>query len=427
MNRATLIIENAAELVTVAGGPGPRRGRAQGELGIVRDGAVAVGPDGRILAAGPTPRVLASVITTPETRVIDATGRAVLPGFVDPHTHAIFAGDRADEFARRLAGADYLQILARGGGILNTVRATRAASAEELEERTRSFLLEMLRQGTTTVEIKSGYGLNLIDELKMLRVAEALSADGPISIAPTFMGAHAVPPEFRGKPEAYLDLLIERVIPWVAHEAFAWFCDVFCEKGVFTVEQSRRVLEAAKDRGLYLKIHANQKSASGGARLAAELGVVSADHLEYVTDPEIDALAGTDTVGVLLPGAAFMLMEDTLPPARRLIDRGVPVALATDFNPGSSPILSMPLIIGLTCMKRLLTPAEAIVASTLNAAYAVKLGEEVGSLEVGKQADMVVLDAPSHLHLVYWFGRNVVQTVIKGGKVVWERESEKAW
>lgn len=420
MKKATLIVENASELVTVAGRPGPRRGRAQGELGIIHDSAVAVGPDGRILATGPTPRVRAAVATTPETRVIDASDKTVLPGFVDPHTHTVFGGDRINEFARRLAGADYMEILARGGGILNTVKATRAAKVEQLEEKTRGFFREMLSHGTTTVEVKSGYGLNLIDELKMLRVAESLSAEGPLTVVPTFLGAHAVPPEFQGKPDAYLDLLVERVIPWIAHEGTAWFCDVFCERGVFTVEQSRRVLLEARDRNLGLKIHANQKSASGGARLAAELDVVSADHLEYVTVQEIDALAKVNTVAVLLPGAAFMLMESVQAPARRLIERGVPVALATDFNPGTSPILSMPLIIGLACMRRMLTPAEAIVASTINAACAVKLGEETGSLEPGKHADMVILDAPSHLHLVYWFGRNLVQTVIKGGKVVWD-------
>ncbi|MGI5835009.1 MAG: imidazolonepropionase [Chloroflexota bacterium] len=420
MKPVSLIIENASELVTVAGGPGPRRGREQGELGIVYDGAVAVGADGRIIAVGPTPEVRATVIATQETRVIDASDKTVLPGFVDPHTHAVFGGDRIDEFARRLAGADYMDILARGGGILNTVKATRAASLDELEEKSRSFFHEMLSHGTTTVEVKSGYGLNLIDELKMLRVAESLSMEGPITVVPTFLGAHAVPPEFQGKPEAYLDFLIERAIPWVAHEATAWFCDVFCERGVFTVEQSRRVLLAARDRDLGLKIHANQKSASGGARLAAELDVVSADHLEHITDPEIEALARVNTVAVLLPGATFMLMESVQPPARRLIEHGVPVALATDFNPGTSPILSMPLIIGLASVRRWLTPAEAIVASTINAAHAVKLGEEIGSLEQGKQADMVILDAPTHLHLIYWFGRNLVQTVIKGGKVVWQ-------
>jgi len=419
MNRATLLVEHAAELVTVAGSPGPRRGPAQAELGIVHDGAVAAGPDGRILAVGTTASVRAGVQVAPKARVIDASGSTVLPGFVDPHTHAVFAGDRVDEFALRLAGADYMQILAKGGGILSTVRATRAASADELEERTRGFFQEMLRHGTTTVEVKSGYGLSLIEELKMLRVAESLSREGPLAVVPTFLGAHAVPPEFRGRPGAYLDLVVDRMIPWVAHEGFARFCDVFCERGVFSVEQSRRVLEAGKAYGLAPKIHADQKSSSGGSRLAAEIGAVSADHLEYAADADIDALSGTETVAVLLPGAAFMLMETAQVPARRLIEKGVPVALGTDFNPGSSPILSMPLVVGLACLRRLLTPAEAIVAATINAAHAVRLGDEVGSLEPGKQADLVILDAPSHLHLVYWFGRNLVRTVVKGGKVAY--------
>lgn len=419
MNNATLLIEHAAELVTVAGASGPRRGPEQGDLGIVRDGAVAAGENGRILAVGTTDQVRSEVDLAPGARVIDASGSAVLPGFVDPHTHAVFAGDRADEFARCLEGADYLEILATGGGILSTVRATRAASQEDLEERARGFLAEMLRHGTTAVEIKSGYGLSTDDELKMLRVARDLGRRGPQTVVATFLGAHAVPSEYRGQPEAYVDLVVKEMIPRVAAEKLARFCDVFCERGAFTVEQGRRVLQAGLVHGLATKIHAEQKSALGGARLAAELNAVSADHLEHATEEDIAALARAGTVAVLLPGAALVLMETVWAPARRLVEQGVPVALATDFNPGSCPILSMPLIVGLACLRRMLTPAEAIVAATLNAACALGLGDELGSLQPGKRADLVILEAPSHVHLAYWFGRNLVRTVVKDGRVVY--------
>ncbi|MHB1158970.1 MAG: imidazolonepropionase [Chloroflexota bacterium] len=423
MIQATLLIEHVAELVTLAGPPGPRWGPAQGDLAIIQDGALAAGPDGRILAVGATPQVRASVGLAPDARVIDASGLAVLPGFVDPHTHAVFAGDRADEFALRLEGADYLEILARGGGILNSVRATRAASEAQLRDRASGYLAEMLRHGTTTVEIKSGYGLTTEAELKMLRVAAALGRQGPQRVVPTFLGAHAVPPEYRDRPEAYVDLVVEEMIPAVAGQHLARFCDVFCERGAFSVEQSRRVLETGLAHGLAPKIHAEQKSSSGGARLAADLRAVSADHLEHATEEDIAALAEAGTVAVLLPGAALMLMDSRWAPARQLVEAGVPVALATDFNPGSCPILSMPLILGLACLRRMLTPAEAVVAATLNAAHAVGLGSEVGSLEPGKRADLAILDAPSHLHLAYWFGRNLVRTVVKDGRVAWERPS----
>lgn len=425
MSQASLLIEHAAELVTVAGPPGPRRGEAQSELGVVQDGAVAVGADGRIVAAGATAEVRAAVALAPNARVIDATGRTVLPGLVDPHTHAVFAGDRVGEFIRRLEGADYLEILAGGGGILSTVAATRAASQADLEERGRVHLLEMLRHGTTSVEIKSGYGLTVEDELKILRAVRALGKSTSLTVVGTFLGAHATPPEFRGRPDAYLDLVVQEMMPRIAVEGLARFCDAFCEQGVFSVGQSRRVLEAGLASGLLPKLHAEQKSPSGGARLAAELRATSADHLEHATEGDIAALAGAGTVAVLLPGAALMLMEAADAPSRRLIDAGVPVAIATDFNPGTSPILSMPLIIGLACLRRLLSPAEALVAATINAAYAMGLGDEVGSLEPGKQADLVILDAPSHAHMAYWFGRNLVDTVVKNGGIVVEEVLDK--
>ncbi len=418
--RASLLVEHAAELVTVADGhPGPFAGPRQAELGIVRDGALAAGPDGRILAVGPTAAVRGAAEPAPGARVLDARGRCVLPGFVDAHTHAVFAGDRAEELAERLRGADYLAILAAGGGILSTVRATRAASEEALLTRAAGFLDEMLRHGTTSVEIKSGYGLSVTDELKLLRVARRLGERGPQTVVATVLGAHAVPPEWRHHPDGYVALVTDELLPRVAAEGLARFCDVFCEHGVFTVEQSRRVLAAGLRLGLRPKLHAEQKSAFGGTRLAAELGAVSADHLEHATPEDAAALAATGTVAVLLPGAAFVLGEERQAPARALVEAGVPMALATDFNPGTCPIVSLPLVLGLACLRRLLTPAEAVVAATRNAAHAIGLGDERGSLEVGKRADLVVLDAPSHGHLPYWFGRNLVQAVVKDGRVVW--------
>ena len=419
MTTATLLIEHANQLVTVAGPPGPRRGLAQGDLGIVPDGALAAGPRGEIVAVGTTEQVRSSVKLSGKATVIDATGMAVLPGFVDCHTHALFAGDRVDEFVLRLAGADYLEILTAGGGILSTVEATRALPEAELVALGRRHLNDMLAHGTTTIEIKSGYGLAVDSELKMLRAARTLAREAPVEVVSTFLGAHAVPSEFRDRPEAYVELVVEEMIPRVAGERLARFCDVFCELGAFSVEQGRRVLQAGLARGLGAKVHADQKSPLGGAMLAAEVGAVSADHLEYATDEAVGALARSGTAAVLLPGASLMLMEEARPHARRLIDAGVPVALATDFNPGTCPILSMPIIVGLACLRRLLTPAEAVVAATINAAHAVGLGDRLGSLETGKQADLVILDAPSFHHIPYWFGRNLVNTVVKRGRIAW--------
>jgi imidazolonepropionase len=417
---AVLLVEHAGELVTLAGPPGPRRGRAQGDLGVVADGAVAAGADGRILAAGPTAVVRAAVRLAPRARVVDAAGGAVLPGFVDPHTHAVFAGDRADEFVRRLEGADYLQILAAGGGILSTVRATRQAPPAALQTRAARALAAMLLTGTTTVEIKSGYGLSTEAELKLLRVVRALAATAPQTLVATLLAAHAVPPEYAGDAEGYVRLVCEETIPAVAEAGLAVFCDVFCERGVFSVAQSRRVLEAGRAHGLAPKLHAEQRAHLGGAALGAALRAASVDHLEHATDGDVAALAAAGTVAVLLPGAAFMLREGRDAPARRLVEAGVPLALATDYNPGTCPIRAVPVIIGLACLRLGLSPAEALVAATLNAAYAIGLGDEVGSLEPGKLADLVVLDAPSHRHLPYEFAANLVRTVVKGGRVVVE-------
>jgi imidazolonepropionase len=417
---AALLVEHAAELTTLAGPPGARRGRAQGEVGAVADGAVAVSADGRILAAGPTEAVRAALRLGPGARVIDASGRAVLPGFVDAHTHAVFAGDRVDEFELRLRGADYLEILAAGGGILSTVRATRAASAEALAARTAGFLESMLLLGATTVEIKSGYGLSTAEELKQLGVVRALRGRVPHTLVATLLAAHALPPEHRDAPDGYVRLVCEETIPAAAAAGLAGFCDVFCERGVFSVEQSRRVLRAGLAHGLRPKLHAEQKSRSGGAGLAAELGAASADHLEYAEEEDLVGLAAAGTVAVLLPGAALMLREERVAPARRMVELGVPVALATDFNPGTCPIRSVPVVIGLACLRLGLSPAEALVAATINAACAIGLGDEVGSLEPGKRADLLVLDAPSYRHIPYQLATNLVRTVVKDGRVVVE-------
>jgi imidazolonepropionase len=422
---AALLVEHAAELVTLAGPPGPRRGPAQAKLGIIADGAVAIGSDGRVLAVGPTHEIRAQVSLASTARVIDARGRAVLPGFVDPHTHAVFAGDRVDEFAQRLSGAEYLDILAAGGGILQTVRETRAAGEDALLSQAERVLQAMLRLGTTSVEIKSGYGLSSEAELALLRAIRRLGERTPLTVVPTLLAAHAIPPEFNGDAERYTRHVCEHIIPLAAEAGLARYCDVFCERGVFSVEQARRVLQTGLAYGLLPKLHAEQKSAFGGTLLGVEVQAASVDHLEYATDAHLEALANSPTLAVLVPGAAFMLREARRAPARRLIELGVPVALATDFNPGTCPILSVPVVLGLACLQLGLSAAEALVAATINAAYAIGLGAEVGSLEPGKRGDVLILSASSHRYLSYYFASDLVVTVIKDGQVVVEKEADQ--
>nr|PZN39525.1 MAG: imidazolonepropionase [Bacillota bacterium] len=409
-----LLIRNAAQVVTVAGfSRRPQVGEEFGRLGIIENGYVAVAGE-RIAGVGPMadcPR------PGPGTRVIDAAGRAVLPGFVDPHTHVIYAGDRTHEFGMRLRGATYQEIARAGGGILSTVAATRAATEEELIEATRRRLDRMLLAGTTTAEVKSGYGLTVADELKLLRAIRRLDALHPIDLVPTFMGAHEVPQEYRHDPEAYVRLVIEEMLPRAA--ALAEFNDVFCEEGVFTPDQSRRILEAGKRYGLAPKIHADELAPGlGGAELAAEVGAVSADHLLHASEEGLRRLAGAGTVAVLLPGTPFFLMMDRYAPARRMVELGVPVALATDCNPGSCPIESMAVVMGLACLKMGLTPAQALVAATINAAHAIRRADQVGSIEVGKLADLIILSEPTYEAIPYRFGSNLVETVVKRGRVV---------
>jgi imidazolonepropionase len=390
------------------------------ELDIIEDGAVAVQGD-RIVLVGDTKQVLAE--TGNGTRLIDASGKVVLPGFVDPHTHVVFAGDRASEFEMRLQGASYMEIMASGGGIMNTVQATRAASLDELVDRSRERLDRMLAHGTTTAEAKTGYGLDTDNELKMLEAIRQLDESHHVDVVPTFLGAHAVPAEYHDRVDEYVNLVVDEMLPALEREGYLGaemppFCDVFCEEGAFSVQQSRRILERARELGMRLKIHTDEFKSLGGTALAVELGATSADHLACTTDEEIELLAKSDTIGVLLPGTPFGLAEDHYSPARRMIDSGVAVALATDLNPGTCYCESMPFIMALACRQMGMTPAETIVASTINAAFAIALGDEVGSLEVGKKADLLILDIPDYRHPAYRFGTNPVRAVIKAGRPI---------
>ncbi|MEM2280991.1 MAG: imidazolonepropionase [Candidatus Bathyarchaeia archaeon] len=420
--KADILIVNASELVTLAGGnEKPRVGKQMRELGIIRGGCVAI-RDGRIIGVGKTADVRKTVRA--ET-VINASGKTVMPGFVDPHTHLVFAGSRGDEFQMRIEGASYMSILWAGGGILKTVGETRKASVDELLGFGLNTLDVMLRHGTTTVEAKSGYGLTTRDEMKILGVIKRLNQLHAVDVVPTFMGAHAVPVEYKNSPEDYVKLVIEEMMPKVAEKRLAEFCDVFCERGVFTIEQCRRILETGKNYGLKPKIHADEMSAFGGAELAAGLEAVSADHLLFASDAGLKAMAEKGVIAVLLPAAAFSLMGGRYADARKMIDYGVPVALGTDFNP-SCWVESQQLVIAFACHLMRMTPAEAITAATINAAHAVGRAHEVGSLEVGKKADVIVLNVPNHVYLGYRFGVNLVEKVIKDGRLVVDEEAELA-
>jgi imidazolonepropionase len=416
--KADMLIVNAKELVTLAGGnQKPRTGKQMQELGIICDGGLAI-KDGRIVAVGKTHDVTR---VFKAENVIRANWKTVLPGFVDPHTHLVFAGSREDEFQMRVEGAYYMVILSSGGGILKTVKETRKASGEKLVDFGMRTLDVMLAHGTTTVEAKSGYGLTTKDELKILEATKRLGQLHAVDVVPTFLGAHAIPAEFQGSPMSYVNLVIEEMIPKVAEKGLAEFCDVFCEKGVFSLEQTRRVLAAGENYGLKPKVHADEMSSLGGAELAADIGATSADHLLFSSDEGIKAMADKGVVAVLLPAAAFSLMSGRYADARKMIEFGVPVALGTDFNP-SCWVENQQLIIAFACHFMRLTPAEAITAATINAAHAVGRASEVGSLEVGKKADVVVLDVPNHKFLGYRFGVNLVDKVVKNGRVVVDRE-----
>jgi len=420
--KVDLLIVNAEELVTLADGSDqPRIGKQMLDLGIIRNGALAI-KNGKIVAVGKTPEV--AKVFRAET-ILSANGKTVLPGFVDPHTHLVFAGSREDEFQMRVEGASYMEILATGGGILRTVRETRKAGIEKLVERGLKTLDVMLEHGTTTVEAKSGYGLTTKDEMKILEAVKRINQLHCTDVVPTFLGAHAVPPEFRGNQAEYVSLVVGDMIPKVAEKELAEFCDVFCEKGVFNLEQSRRILAAGKSNRLKPKIHADEMSMLGGAELAADIQAVSADHLLFSSVEGMKAMAEKGVMAVLLPAAALSLMMGRYADARLMIDSGVPVALATDFNP-SCLVENMQLIIAFACHFMRLTCAEAVTAATINAAHAIGRGKEVGSLEVGKKADVVVLDAPNHKFLGYHFGVNLADKVIKNGRVVVDKDAERS-
>ncbi|MGD0495670.1 MAG: imidazolonepropionase [Candidatus Bathyarchaeia archaeon] len=420
--KADLLIVNANELVTLGGNnQKPRTGKQMLDLGIMRKGALAV-KDGTIAAVGSTSEI--TKVYKAEN-VVNANGKTVLPGFIDPHTHLVFAGSREDEFQMRVEGAPYMEILDAGGGILKTVRETRRASVEKLVENGTETLNAMLEYGTTTVEAKSGYGLTTKDELKILEAIQRLNEMHTVDLVPTFLGAHAVPPEFSNSPEDYVSLIISEMIPKVAGKGLAEFCDVFCERGVFTLDQARRVLVAGKNSGLKPRVHADEISLLGGTELAASIGAVSADHMLFSSDKGIKAMAEKGVLATLLPAAAFSLMSGRYADARKMINSGVPVALGTDFNP-SCWVENQQLVIAFACHFMKLTPAEAITAATINAAHAVCRAGEIGSLEVGKKADIIVLDVPNHKFLGYRFGVNLVDKVIKNGRLVVDKEASRS-
>jgi imidazolonepropionase len=413
-----LLLEHAAEVLSMerAGLSGPRRREDLAEVGCVKDASVAVAGE-EIAWVGPAAHAREAVELAPGAVRLDVKGRVICPGFVDSHTHLPFSGWRHDEFERRLRGESYQEIALSGGGIQSSVRATRSATEQELADLVRVRLDRLLLQGTTTVEAKSGYGLSTEHELKQLRAVARGSAGHAVEVLPTFLGAHEFPPEFREDREGYVDLLVRETIPAVAAEKLAVFADVFCEKGVYTTAQARRILDSARRHGMGARLHADEFAPSGAAELAAEIGALSADHLSAISEEGIRALGSSETIGTLLPGTTFSLR---IPPAkvRRLAQAGVALALATDFNPGSSAIDSMGVVVGLACLHLGMLPKEAFVAATINAAFALGLAGRIGSILPGKQADLLVLDAPDHRHLAYRFGAPLVQIVIKKGKIV---------
>ena len=413
-----LFVRRAAQLVTLRGtSESPVSGKRMSDLGIIEDGSVWV-EDGTIRYVGRDSDVLVQVgERLSEACQIDARGKVVTPGLVDPHTHVVFAGSRENEFEMRLSGATYMEIMNAGGGIHSTTQATRNASEEQLYQETLPRLDRFLQHGVTTVEAKSGYGLSLEHELKQLRVAKRLDDDHPVDIVSTFMGAHAVPEAHKDDPDRFVDIVIHEMIPKVAESGLAEFNDVFCELGVFTPEQSERILTAGKEHGLLPKIHADEIEPYRGAETAARVGAVSADHLLRASDAGMKQMADAGVVAVLLPGTAFFLMTETAN-ARKMIDAGVPVALSTDRNPGSSPTESLPFIMNLGCLSMNMTPAEVITAATINAAHAIKRGHVIGSIETGKQGDLVIFDAPNVAYMQYNYAVNLVDTVVKKGEVV---------
>lgn len=414
-----LLIHDLSEVATPRGSA-PRSGGDQAAVARLPNAEVLC-RDGRITFVGSREERVRLHGELPDVERLDGRGGTLIPGLVDPHTHLPWAGSRAAEFARRLAGASYQEIAAEGGGILATVRWTREASQEELVAAMLTRMDRMLTCGTTTAEAKSGYGLNLDDEIKQLQAIRAAAEAHPLDLVPTLLAAHEIPPEHRETRERWVAAVCDEITPAVAEAGLARFCDVFCEAGVFSATESRRVLEAGARHGLTPRLHADEFEDSGGAELAAELGAASADHLIAVSEAGIEALARAGVTAVLLPGTSFFLMKHHYAPARRLIEAGVPVALATDCNPGSSNTESLPTILTLAVFEAGLSIGEALTAATLNAACTLGLGDEIGSIEAGKRADLVLLDEPDLDHLAYHYGVNPVRTVVKNGRVVWDR------
>ena len=410
-----LVIKNAQELLTLSPSFKDESG-----LGIVRNGAVAV-KETKIFWVGKSEELGEKFILNRDGREIDARGKTVMPGLIDAHTHLVFAGSRENEFEQRIRGLSYLEIAERGGGILSTVEATRKASFDELFSLGKKRLDRMLSKGVTTLEAKSGYGLSLHDEVKILKVTKALEESHPVEIVSTFLGAHTIPKEFRDARSRYIDLVIEEMIPRVAQERLAEFCDVFCEEKAFTLEESKRILDRGKRYGLKPKIHADQLSPGGGAELAAETGALSADHLEYISRKGIEKMAAKGITAVLLPGASFFLSMKKYPPAREMIEGGLAVCLATDLNPGSSMTESLPLIMTMGCTMFKMSPKEVIQGTTIYAARSMDREKKIGSLETGKQADLLLLDIPNYRYLPYHFGVDHVELVIKKGRIVYQR------
>jgi len=415
---SSLLISGASQLLTLRG-HGPRRGKSLSNLGIIKDGALLV-REGLIAEVG----TRATIEAVPEAKAadkLDVEGRVILPGFVDSHSHLVHAASRAEEYELKIAGASYEEIARKGGGILNSVKKLRAATTETLELRALSALTKFAAYGTTTLEAKSGYGLDLTSEMTILGLHSRLKELQPIEIVSTFLGAHAVPAEYRNKPdgtERYINLLTETVIPEIGEARLAEFCDVFCDRGAFTVEQSKRILQAGRQWGLLPRLHAEQLARTGATQLAVQLGAVSCDHLEHVNRADMRALAKSTTVATLLPGCDFHLGLKHYAPARELIDAGAVVALATDYNPGTSPTMSMPMILALACSQLRMTPAEAITAATINGAYALQRERTIGSLEIGKQADLAVFDVADYREIPYYFGVNTCWKTLKRGAVI---------
>jgi imidazolonepropionase len=414
-----LLITHAIQLLTCPSHDnGPQRGDQLGDLGLVEDGAVAI-DRGAIVDVGPTGALIHKYTST---QTLDAAGRVVMPGFVDPHTHVVWTGDRANEFEQRIAGATYMQIMKAGGGIMSTVRNTRAASVQQIVNQTRERLDRMLMYGTTTAEAKTGYGLETSTELKMLEAIDQLDHDHPIELVPTFLGAHAIPAEYQGRADAYTDLVIHEMLPAisaVSPRPLALFCDVFCEDGAFNLDQTRCILERARELGLALKIHVDEFEPLHGTRLGVELGAVSVDHVVTTPPDEIELLGKSATIAVSLPGTPFGLGQRDYTPAKAMLAAGGALAIATDINPGTTWCESMQFIVALAGRYLKLTQAQALAAATINAAHAIGRGGTVGSIEIGKQADVLIMDVPDYRWIGYRYGTNLVQTVIKHGNIVY--------